>query len=184
MAARTPFEIPTLVVFGGKPGVGKSTIAAALALEIGATYLKIDAIEAPLFASRRVTDSVGPLGYAIAYQLAESNLSLGHTVIADCVNPIPVTRHAWASVAQGADAMLFRVEVACTDPDEHCRRVEERLRQAPGQNLPDWAAVQNRRVDPWPEAEVHLDTALMSPGACVATILRHLEPLRTGARLQ
>ena len=45
-----------LIIFGGLPGSGKSTIARALALRLGAVYLRIDTIEQairPL--NRRIT---------------------------------------------------------------------------------------------------------------------------------
>lgn len=41
-------------------------------------------------------------GYRVAYALADDNLRLGRTVIADSVNPIGLTRDAWLSVADRA----------------------------------------------------------------------------------
>ena len=42
---------------------------------------------------------MGDSGYRAAYAVAEDNLRLGHVVIADSVNPWPVTREAWRAVA-------------------------------------------------------------------------------------
>ena len=36
---------PSLVVFSGLPGTGKTTVAKALAATLGAVYLRIDTIE-------------------------------------------------------------------------------------------------------------------------------------------
>ncbi|MDJ0995035.1 MAG: adenylyl-sulfate kinase [Dinoroseobacter sp.] len=177
----TPTEPPVLIVFGGRPGSGKSTIALALTRQIGAVLLEIDRIEAPLQA--KLGRDIGPLGYNVAYQAATSNLDLGHIVVADCVNPIAVTRNAWASVAMGCKAVLIQVNVACSDTQEHRRRVEKRLIERPMQGLPDWDSVQARSIDEWPDADITLDTATLAPGAAVAAIvsnLRHLVPSRFG----
>ena len=91
-----------LVVFGGLPGVGKSTIAAMLARRLLATYLRIDTIEQALRACATLPGGVVAEGYAVAYLVAEDNLRVGGTVVADSVNPLPVTRDAWLAVANRA----------------------------------------------------------------------------------
>lgn len=100
-----------LVAFGGLPGVGKSTIARELARQLGAVYLRIDTIEYPIRESRDLHGSVGGTGYEIAYGLAGDNLRLGLTVVADSVNPLPLTRNAWRDVARRADVPIVEVEV-------------------------------------------------------------------------
>jgi hypothetical protein len=65
----------TLIVFGGLPGTGKTTLARAVAEEHAATYLGIDAIEQALRSSGVVVGGeVGPAGYLVAYKVAGSNL--------------------------------------------------------------------------------------------------------------
>lgn len=175
MDSSTPIDPPVLIVFGGRPGSGKSTIAQALSYRLNAVLLEIDRIEAPIQAKHG--RDVGPLGYNVAYQVATSNLDLGHVVIADCVNPIAVTRNAWASVAMGCNASLVQVNVECSDTQEHRRRVERRLVERPMQGLPDWDSVQARRIDEWPEADITLDTAILEPVDGVASIVANLQQL-------
>ncbi|WP_080654909.1 AAA family ATPase [Bradyrhizobium japonicum] len=76
---------PTLLVFGGLPGTGKTTISRELATRLNATYLRVDAIEQAL---RQGGLAVGSMGYAIANAIAAENLKLHRTVVADCVNPV------------------------------------------------------------------------------------------------
>jgi predicted kinase len=81
-----------LIVFGGLPGTGKTTISRELTVRLAATYLRIDAIEQTL---RDAGLIVGVAGYAVANALAAENLKLGRIVIADCVNPVLASRVAW-----------------------------------------------------------------------------------------
>ena len=84
-----------LVVFGGLPGTGKTTLARQVADRLGATYLRIDTIEQVLRSSMALADDVGPVGYEVAYAICETNLALGRFIVADCVNPLAITRAAW-----------------------------------------------------------------------------------------
>jgi predicted kinase len=88
-----------LVVLSGLPGVGKTTIARELAVVMNAVHVRIDSIEQAL---RHAGWTVDSEGYRVAYAVAEDNLRVGRTVIADCVNPWPVTRSEWQAVATRA----------------------------------------------------------------------------------
>jgi predicted kinase len=157
----------TLVVFGGLPGVGKTTIASRLAAEIGAVFLRIDVIEMALHDEGVAVEGQG---YAVAYALAESNLRLGLSVIADSVNPIPLTREAWRAVAARAGAAVVEVEVVCSDAAAHRRRVEERVTDLPGFVQPTWAEVVDRDYQPREDDRLVIDTALTSPDAALAML--------------
>ena len=99
-----------LLIFGGLPAVGKTAIATGLAQGINAVHLRIDSIEQSLRNSN-VTIS-GPEGYVVAYVIAEDNLRLGRTVIADSVNPVEVTRAAWRRVSQRAGKRCIEIEIS------------------------------------------------------------------------
>lgn len=159
---------PVLVALSGLPGVGKTTIAKALAMASGATLLRIDTIEQAI---RLAGGEPEAGGYAVAYRLAAENLELGRDVIADSVNPLAVTREAFAAAARQGGGRLLDVEVICADRREHRRRVETRVADLPGLVLPDWAAVLTRRTDPWTEPRVLLDTSRRSVGEAVGLLL-------------
>lgn len=164
-------EKGTLIVFGGLPGTGKTTLARAVADETSATYLRIDTIEQTLRSSGTLAADVGPAGYLVAYALAESNLLLGRTVVADSVNPLAVTREAWRRVAATTSSAIIEIEIICSDTAEHRRRVETRSVDVAGLIVPSWQDVMERDYEPWDRPRIVLDTA-----AC--TIPDTLEELR------
>ena len=156
-----------LVVLGGLPSTGKSTIAAHLAPELPAVHLRIDTIEQAMQRSGiRVS---GPEGYLVGCGLAEDNLKLGHTVIADSVNPIELTRNYWRDVAKRTSTRIVEIEVICSNQIEHRSRVESRVADIPGHELPTWQQVLDRRFDPW-EGAVVIDTSGQTPKQSMLTL--------------
>ena len=113
-------------------------------------------------------------GYRVGYGVAEDNLHLGRIVIADAVNPWPVTRDAWIDVASRAGVRAVEIELVCSDLDEHRRRVEERAADVPGLDLPSWAAVLSRDYRPWSREHLVIDTAGRTCVQCVSQIVSHL----------
>ena len=154
--------VPTLIIFSGLSGTGKTTIARELAKRVGAVYLRIDSIEQALRDSGAVTNPLNDAGYRSAYALAEENLRLGLTVVADSVNPLKLTRDAWVEVAKRTHARTLEIEVLCSDPKEHRRRVEERIVDIPGLRLPTWDEVVSREYHQWNREHVVIDTAACS----------------------
>ena len=148
-----------LIVFGGLPGTGKTTLARAVAEEHHAMYLRIDTIEQALRSSGLLAGDVGPAGYLVAYALAETNLRLGQIVVADCVNPLGITRDAWKKVSCDACCTIVEVEVVCSDIVEHRRRVETRCVDVVGLVLPTWEQVVKRDYEPWHRPRIAVDTA-------------------------
>jgi predicted kinase len=125
-----------LYIFGSLPGAGKSTLSRDLARKLRALHLRVDTIEQAICAGGgRVS---GPEGYIVAYRIAADNLRLGLPVIADTVNPIEITRCAWREVAAKTGVPFVEIEVLCSDPAEHRRRVETRAADIEGFRLPTW----------------------------------------------
>lgn len=156
-----------LVALSGLPGVGKTTIARELARLAGAVHLRIDSIEQTL---RNAGLSVATEGYLVAYAVAEDNLRAGRVVIADCVNPVPATRYAWRSLAERSGCKVLEVEVVCSEPREHRRRIESRVADLSGHTMPTWSEVLQHDYQPWTHARLVVDTAQKSTADCVAAI--------------
>ncbi|MFJ9158940.1 AAA family ATPase [Streptomyces griseoviridis] len=166
-----------LIVIGGLPGTGKTTLARLLAARIGAVHLRIDTIEQAIVRSGLAQHPVGPAGYVIGYALAEEHLQQGLTVIAESVNPLAVTRDSWKNVGSRAAVPVVEVEVVCSDPDEHRGRVTTRSIGIPDLPLPDWQQVLNRDYEPWDREHLVVDTAGQNPRESLALLLHHLDHL-------
>ena len=164
-----------LIIFGGLPGTGKTSIARELARRIHATYVRIDSIEDELRNAIVVPLPLDDVGYRIAYAVALDNLKLGRTVVADSVNPISLTREAWVNVAKMAHVQHLEIEIICSDAAEHRRRVESRVSDIPGFRLPAWADVLAREYHPWARQHVVIDTASCNVEQCVKSIQEILQ---------
>ncbi|MDX0693178.1 AAA family ATPase (plasmid) [Sinorhizobium medicae] len=161
------------IIFAGLPGTGKSTIAQTCAGRLGATYLRIDSIEQAIRSSGILGPQldVGPAGYMAAYRVAADNLQLGHTVIADSVNPLRITREAFRGIAEKAQAGFLEVEVVCSDKSMHQQRVESRHSTVNGLVLPSWEEVETRHYESWEGPRLELDSARFSVAQCVERIV-------------
>jgi predicted kinase len=107
----------------------------------------------------------------VGYAVAQDNLRLGRTVVADCVNPWPLTREAWRAVAQRAQVQSLDVEITCSDAGEHRLRVESRLADIPGHVVPTWQDVIDRDYHPWDnEPRLIIDAANVSVDEAVRRI--------------
>jgi predicted kinase len=157
-----------LIVLAGLPGVGKTTIARQLARSTAALHLRIDSIEQAL---RHAGWDVQGEGYGVAYAIAEDNLKVGRTVVADCVNPWPQTRNEWRSVADRAGVRALDVEIVCSNPHEHRRRVESRVTDIAAHTLPTWSDVVKRDYRPWTATRLVIDTAQLPVEHNVRAIL-------------
>jgi predicted kinase len=170
--------VTRLIILAGLPGTGKTTIARELARQLGAVHVRIDSIEQAVRESGVVVVSLDDAGYRVGYAVAEDNLRLGHTVIADSVNPLPATRDAWVDVANRSGVGFVEIEVTCSDPQEHRRRVEARPTDISGLRLPTWPEVVARDYHSWDRARTVIDTARDSVEHSL-TILRAVLVSRT-----
>lgn len=146
-----------LYIFSGLPATGKSELSKYLANKVGAVYLRIDSIEQSL--KDNGLEIADGQGYEVAYKIALDNLKLGLSVVTDSVNPLPITREAWRNVANKADSPHCEIEVICSDKEKHKRRVESRISDVEGLQLPTWKDVINRDYKTWTRHRITIDTA-------------------------
>ena len=79
---------PLLPVFAGLPGSGKTTISRAVADRLGATFVRVDTIEAAVVAGLGPLDDDKAVGYAVAHGLTADQVRSGRPAVVDAVNAV------------------------------------------------------------------------------------------------
>jgi uncharacterized protein len=165
---------PTLVLVGGAPGTGKSTVARALAERLGWVLLRSDDVRREVTATpERYTSEAVDRTYAALLARARSALEHGEHVILDATWRSRTHREGAELVAQQTFSDISCFE--CQAPaDIAAARAERRLRDGEDASEAgrDVAARLAAQFDPWPEA-IPLDTS-KEPEHAIATALRHL----------
>ena len=108
-----------LIVVCGLPATGKTTLSRLLASDLGAVHLRIDTIEQAIVRSGTAEHPLGAVGYTVAHALAADHLRQRLTVVAECVNPLVVTRDGWLGLAADIGVPFAEVELVCSDRAEH-----------------------------------------------------------------
>ncbi len=161
-------------MLAGLPATGKSNIARELARRTGALWLRIDSMDQAIWASGTAPSDLRDWTYRAAQAVAVDNLGLGRDVIADCVNDSQEARDGWEACARHAGVEVVWLEIVCSDPAEHRRRVETRPNDVEGLVLPDWRSVSERNYHPWTRDRLVIDTARQTVDASVAAALKAL----------
>lgn len=128
------------------------------------------------------TGGVQGAGYAAAYAVVRDLLRSLPVVLVECVNPIELTRSAWANLAEDSRVSLLEVELYCSDVSEHRSRALGRVTDVPGLELPDWTAICAREYEPWTTADLRIDTSVTAPLAAAKLILSAVRTLRSGGQ--
>ncbi|HVX22152.1 MAG TPA: AAA family ATPase [Acidimicrobiales bacterium] len=146
-----------LVLVGGPPGAGKSSLAAWLADRTGAEVLSSDVVRDGVGPSRGEAGRyAGPAVDAVYQALCDRAgelLGFGRSVILDATWTTAERRRMAAQVAQAAVADLHELRCDCPD-DVRAARVGNRPRGGPGTSeaTPEVAADLAAAADPWPTA--------------------------------
>lgn len=172
-----------LVLVGGAPGSGKTTVARGLAAALGATVLSSDVVRKALHAVSVGTDARAPLHqgiytaaateatYAELLALAAWLLGTGVSVVLDATWTSAGRRAEARQLAGDAHAEVSELE--CVVTDELARHRMAR-RRGPSDATYEVRAALRSEADPWPEAHP-VDTSLDEP-VVVKEALRAVRP--------
>lgn len=160
----------TLIVLSGLPGVGKTTIARAIAARRNVSYVRIDSIEDGLAASQLGIVRAEDAGHRAAWGVVADNLLPGRWVLADAVNEDAWCQDNWTRVAREASAHFLPVQIVCSDAEQHRARVHARKTALRGKG-PGWHDILARRWEPWQQPRLLIDTASTSADAAAEDIV-------------
>ncbi|RFU82293.1 adenylyl-sulfate kinase [Streptomyces triticagri] len=149
-----------LIVMAGLPGAGKSAVAGALGRELAAPVVSVDPIEAAMWrAGVSREEPTGLAAYVVAEAVADDVLALGQVAIVDAVNAVAAARQQWRSLAARRAVPVAFIEVVCSDPVLHRRRLEGRVRGIEGFADPAWESVERLRDEfaQWSDGRLVLD---------------------------
>jgi aminoglycoside phosphotransferase family enzyme/predicted kinase len=174
-----------LLLVGGLPGCGKTTLAAGLGAATGWTVLRSDAIRRQTSSPATEPSPGGVPGYRAAgygpaatvavyeelLQQAEHRLGMGQSVILDASWTDRSRRDAARALADRtcSDLAEFRCE---TDSNLAADRIARRLEDNSdiSEATPEIARAMSRSADPWPSA-TSIDTGALAPDEAVTRVL-------------
>ena len=151
----------TLVLVGGAPGTGKSTLARALAARLGADLLSTDTIRPDVPVARgpdRYSEYARSAVYTELLSRAAAALQRGRPVVADATWGSVAARTAAATVAVSTSSRMVALE--CRAPVSIAADRAQRRLEGAGDSSEAGAAVARSLAagrPPWPEA-VAVDT--------------------------
>ena len=156
-----------LVLIGGLPGTGKSTLAAGLADALGATVLRSDEVRKELAGLRPDQPAPAEFGeglYRPAATAATYRELLRRTEVALALGEVVVLDASWTSERLRAEArevaartVAELLELRCSTPsDLAARRIRRRAAAGgdPSDATPEIAAQLGLAEDPWPTATI------------------------------
>jgi predicted kinase len=134
---RQPAARAKLVLVSGWTGAGKSTVADALAPDIGATVASFDWLMSGLRAIpdlwatiEKPSEFQREVGWSLLSRVAEQQLRRGSSCVLDLVAR-ERPRQQWQVLAQQQNADFYVIECTCSDLTTHRRLIEGRQRTIP-----------------------------------------------------
>jgi aminoglycoside phosphotransferase family enzyme/predicted kinase len=162
-----------LVLVGGPPASGKSTVSEALSASLDYAWISTDAVRRELAqGSQRYTVAAKDATYTELLRRTKQCLEHGQSVIADATWDTTLRRELAAAVATETHSVLVPIE--CTVPGRVAAAWAERRQHAgtdPSEAGASVATALAARRDPWPGA-VRVDTTTGTALAAALDVVR------------
>ncbi len=152
---------PTLILFTGMPGSGKTTLARMVARALRLPVFSKDRVQRVLRDHHLVDENTGD-GYYIILDMADEQLDLGVSVILDATFPLDHFRTVASEIAARHSARFCAVYCYCSDDAIWQERMEQRVQYVPGWRPVGWDAVLRMRAyyQPWGANALPVDSLL------------------------
>lgn len=150
---------PTLILFAGMPGSGKTTLARMLARELNIPVFAKDRIQRVL-RDHNLADASSGDGYYIILDMADEQLSLGLSVILDATFPLDHFRTVASEIAARYSANFAAIYCTCSDDTVWRERMTHRVQYVPGWKPVGWDDVVRMRdyYQPWNDNALVVDS--------------------------
>jgi len=152
-----------LILFSGRPGTGKSSLAEAVGIHLSIPVFAKDWLEASLLRSEIIASNpdkpLGSAGYELMTTLAERQFLLKQSVILDSVAGTQSIRETWRRLCGQYQADWRVIECVCSDESLHRSLLTKRQRKIPGWHELEWEDVEKAKkyYRPWEEERLVLD---------------------------
>ena len=131
-----------IILFRGKPGVGKTTLSTAVATQLGIGLLHKDDIYDSLYDSVPDHQSRNAICETIIKKLLHKHILLGADIILDHSLHYPDHIHGFQTWVKNQGGHLVSMLVICSDENIWKARFEQRkLNPAPNQQITDFEAL-------------------------------------------
>lgn len=166
---------PTLVLFAGMPGSGKTTLARMVSRELRLPIFSKDRMQRVLRDHHLAAENTGD-GYYLILDLADEQLGLGVSVILDATFPLDHFRIVASEIAVRHHARFCVIYCHCSDDAVWRKRMEQRVQYVPGWRPVGWDDVLRMRTyyQPWGDNALVVDS-LMTPEDNFSIVLDRIE---------
>ncbi|MEZ4671990.1 MAG: AAA family ATPase [Anaerolineae bacterium] len=170
---------PTLILFAGMPGGGKTTLARQIARRLSIPVFAKDRVQRVL-RDHNLADASSGDGYYIILDMVDEQLGLGLSCMLDATFPLDHFRMVASEIAQRHKARLCAIYCYCSDDLVWQERMKDRVHYVPNWKPVGWQDVLRMReyYQPWNDNALFVDS-VRSPDENIPIVLDHIAAATT-----